>query len=254
MTNDSKLTWIAIQFLLAGLILFSLVGTFQELRFLFLMLLLVNFGALILTNLIIYNFSNRVISSIIINVIGVAVFFILGLFFRDTLSFEIIESIASEDGAKVVAARLVSYGGLEFALIYALNAIFTYIPFLEFKRTVSGQEIGNFSNNLFSIRIGKKLHLIPFDEIDFVEAAGNYLQIFSGGKKYTGRLTLNEFHTKTKIEYLVRIHRSYIVNVNQIRELETTSNGYYAILKSGNRIKVGKQYKSDLISSLGIKI
>lgn len=252
-----SLVRISIQILLSGLFFYSLVGSTSELKLLFAVLMMTNILAIFLSTLITSSIGrNRMVLSVLFNTSLILVFFLTGHYLQDLLTYEVIEEMAEElddPTAVVVKARLVSYGGIQFMLIAIVHALLSYLDFLDIRWSGQEAESAEFSKNVFSVRMGKKLHLIPFDEIDFIEASGNYIHIYQGEKKYPARLTLQEFTEKVQSENLLRIHRSFMVNLNQIRELEGVNDGYVTVLRSGHKIKVGKQYKVSLFERLGIE-
>ncbi|MEM7297002.1 MAG: LytTR family DNA-binding domain-containing protein, partial [Bacteroidota bacterium] len=252
-----SLVRICIQILLSGLFFYSLVGSTSELKLLFAVLMMTNILAVFLSTLITTTIGkNRMILSALFNAGVVLVFFLTGHYLQDLLTYEVIEEMSedlNDPSAIVVKARLVSYGGVQFMLIGIVHSLLSYLDFLEIRLSGGEAEPAEFSKNVFSVKVGKKLHLIPFEEIDFIEASGNYIHIFQGEKKFPARLTLQEFTEKVQSENLIRIHRSFMVNLTQIRELEGTNDGYLAVLRSGKKIKVGKQYKSMLFERLGIE-
>lgn len=252
-----SLTRIGVQLLLSGLVLYSVIGSSPELKLLFIVLLFVNMLAIFLSSFITLTMGkDRILNSVMFNMGLSILFFLIGVYLQDLLTYEIIEESKPDEmdhHATVIKARNVSFGGIQFLLIAIVHAMLSYIDFFEIRLTKETQGSTQFSDTLFSVKIGKKLHLIPFSEIDFIEASGNYVQIHQGEKHYPARLTLQEFYEKAHSENLIRVHRSFIINMTQVRELEGSGDGYMAVLKSGRKIKIGKQYKQELFQQLGIE-
>jgi DNA-binding LytR/AlgR family response regulator len=74
-------------------------------------------------------------------------------------------------------------------------------------------------NNLF-ISIDKKLTRINFDDILFIEAKGDYITVHTEHSKYTTYARLKKIYLKLKSNQFVNIHRSYIVNIDKIVDLD----------------------------------
>lgn len=92
---------------------------------------------------------------------------------------------------------------------------------------------------------------VHVDEIDWISAAGNYLEIHVGKQKYLIREKLSAIETKLNPEKFVRIHRSTVINVEQIKELHPLFNGDQVIyLRDGSELVVSRTYRDKLISSL----
>lgn len=182
-------------------------------------------------------------------------FFIAGNYFSDNLRFEVIESVVVEsvepDGseAQAIGIRVFEYSGWEFLWIYLVNGAFAYAGYL---RLNQGSELSEFSKEVFKVKLGNKLHFLPFKDIEFIEASGNYIHVYSDKKKYTSRMAIQDLLNQADKSYLMRIHRSFAINVNQIRELVANGDGHVVVLTNGSEVKVGKNYKEALFSHLGI--
>jgi two-component system, LytTR family, response regulator len=92
-----------------------------------------------------------------------------------------------------------------------------------------------------AVRSGKKIHVIPVDEITFIESDGDYVKIHSKDTSFLKEKTMKFFDTHLDPQQFVRIHRSFIVNVNEISRLEQyEKESYIALLKNGAKLKVSK--------------
>jgi two-component system LytT family response regulator len=98
-----------------------------------------------------------------------------------------------------------------------------------------------------SIKSSGKLIFIRTDEIDFVEAADNYVKVRTGGNVHTVRDTLGAFEDRLPADDFVRISRSCIVNVDRIKELQALEYGEYEIvLLDGSRVRLTRGYRKNL--------
>jgi len=98
-----------------------------------------------------------------------------------------------------------------------------------------------------AVRTAGKTILVDVAEIDWVEAAENYVQLHSGRASHLLHVTMNTLEKSLDPAVFLRIHRSVIVNVTRIRELQPVMHGEYAItLASGARLQSGRNYSERL--------
>jgi two-component system, LytTR family, response regulator len=101
-----------------------------------------------------------------------------------------------------------------------------------------------------AVRTAGRTILVAVDEIDWVEAAENYVQLHTSAGSHLLHITLTTLEKSLDPAIFLRIHRSVIVNVTRIRELQPVMHGEYAItLASGARLQSGRNY-SDRLKSL----
>lgn len=97
---------------------------------------------------------------------------------------------------------------------------------------------------------GKTIY-VHVDEIDWVGAAGNYLEIHVGKQTFLIREKMGLLETKLDPDKFVRIHRSTLINVEQIKELHPLFNGDQILyLRDGSELIVSRTYRDKLISVL----
>jgi two-component system LytT family response regulator len=75
------------------------------------------------------------------------------------------------------------------------------------------------------VKSGGRLFFLRADEIDWVEAAGNYVRLHVGAESHLLRETMNSIETRLNPDLFFRIHRSRIVNIERIKELQPWFNG-----------------------------
>jgi len=98
-----------------------------------------------------------------------------------------------------------------------------------------------------AIRDGGRTTWVNQDDIEWIDAAGDYMCVQSGGVTYIMRKTMKELERELDDSILQRIHRSTIVNIRQVREMESHINGeYFLTLDSGHRVKLSRTYKDKL--------
>lgn len=93
------------------------------------------------------------------------------------------------------------------------------------------------------------------DSIDWIEAARDHVRLHVGREAFVVRSTLTRMQEKLDPSRFVRIHRSAVVNVDRIAELQPYFHGeYIAILQSGRRLKVSRSWRDDLARALGVQV
>jgi two-component system, LytTR family, response regulator len=121
----------------------------------------------------------------------------------------------------------------------------------DFKREIPLQIIHE--QNRIVVKDGTEIKIIPIDDVDYIEAYDDYVKIYQGKKYILKKQTMNHFEQVLPKDQFVRIHRSYILNVNQLTKIESyEKNSYVAILKSGTSIPISRSSYSDLKSRLGL--
>jgi two-component system, LytTR family, response regulator len=89
-------------------------------------------------------------------------------------------------------------------------------------------------------------------DIDCIEGAGVYVNLHVGGKELLYRSTLNELAGHLDPMRFIRVHRSSIVNLDSILELQPISHGEFElVLKNGHRSRVSRTYRAHLEKRLG---
>jgi two-component system, LytTR family, response regulator len=99
----------------------------------------------------------------------------------------------------------------------------------------------------FAVRSGGRVVFVAASEIDWVEAAGDYVTLHVGKKTWLVRETLSSFERRLDPSAFARIHRSAIVNVGRIVEMRPYDNGeYLVLLAGGTRLKLTRSYRHTL--------
>lgn len=101
------------------------------------------------------------------------------------------------------------------------------------------------------VKVGGRVIFLPTEDVDWIEAAGVYVQLHAGGRKYLHRASLAELEASLDPGRFIRIHRSSIVNILGVRELVPHSHGdYTAVLKDGTRLRLSRSYRPKLEARL----
>jgi two-component system LytT family response regulator len=91
------------------------------------------------------------------------------------------------------------------------------------------------------IRDGANVHVLPVDKIDYVEAQDDYVAFKSDGKQYLKDQTLSAVEATLDPSRFVRIHRSFVLNIDRIAKVELyAKDSRMAILRDGTRLPVSR--------------
>lgn len=102
------------------------------------------------------------------------------------------------------------------------------------------------------IKSAGRIFFLKVDEIDWIEAAGDYMSLHVGGKSHLLRETMNDLEAKLNPEKFLRIHRSSIVNIERVKDIQPLFKGEYVLtLKDGKQLKVSRSYRDRLQALLG---
>ncbi len=102
------------------------------------------------------------------------------------------------------------------------------------------------------VKSGGRLFFLRAEEIDWVEAAGNYVRLHVGTESHLLRETMNAIEARLDSDTFFRIHRSRIVNIERIKELQPWFNGeYVVILRNGTKLTLSRGYREKLQERLG---
>ena len=93
--------------------------------------------------------------------------------------------------------------------------------------------------------------VLSIDEIDWVGAANNYLELHAGANSYVVRETMSQLQSKLDPQKFVRIHRSTLVNVERIKELHPMFAGdQVVVLHDGTKLQVSRTHRQRLMTLL----
>jgi two-component system LytT family response regulator len=102
-----------------------------------------------------------------------------------------------------------------------------------------------------AIRDSGRIVFVTVDEIDWIEAAGDYARIHAGKQAYLLHKSLSSLEAQLSPDFR-RIHRSTIVNISRIRELEHLNKGEYTVyLYDGTNLKLSRNFRNNLQLLLG---
>lgn len=92
-------------------------------------------------------------------------------------------------------------------------------------------------------KLGREF-LVKVEDIEWVEAAGNYANLHIGGNVYPMRTTMTKLEHTLPSSYFARIHRSYIVNLNMVKSVLALETGDYQItLQDDTQLSMSRRYR-----------
>jgi two-component system LytT family response regulator len=107
---------------------------------------------------------------------------------------------------------------------------------------------GQFAERLV-VNTSGRVVFVKVADIDWLEAAGNYVTIHAGREKFMFRETLRNLSERLDPAKFVRLHRSSVVNVERLRELSPWSRGeQVAVLNDGTQLPIGRAFRDRLMS------
>jgi len=115
------------------------------------------------------------------------------------------------------------------------------------KNTLRPRSVDSFSNDSIFIKVDSELINLPYREIMWIEALGDYVNIITPTKKHVVLSTMKNIEGKLPPKEFIRVHRSYFVRVDKIKKISED-----IILVENKLIPVSKSYKKDLLERLNM--
>lgn len=99
------------------------------------------------------------------------------------------------------------------------------------------------------VRNDGTIHFLPVSTIDWIEGAGDYLRLHTGDDQHLIRMTMKYLADRLPTAQFARIHRSAIVNVDRVVEVEPYVGGEYLVrLVTGEKLKLSRSYRDSFLS------
>ena len=106
-----------------------------------------------------------------------------------------------------------------------------------------------------TVRQWNRVHFVRVEDIDFVEAEDNYVVVHAASRAYKGRDRISDVASQLDARRFVRIHRSTIVHIAKIREVQPLTHGDHAvILRDGKVLRVARSRRQALELALGLEL
>jgi two-component system, LytTR family, response regulator len=142
---------------------------------------------------------------------------------------------------------------LDDALQRAKERIGKSLPASADQLTASARDPGHYAERVV-VKDGTRVHIIPIAKLDYAEAQDDYIALASQGKKYLKQQTISGLESSLDPKSFVRIHRSYLVNLERVSRLEPYGKDtHILILNDGARLPVSRAGLTRLKEFLGEK-
>ena len=103
------------------------------------------------------------------------------------------------------------------------------------------------------VKTNSEITIVPVTDVHYIEAYDDYVKIFTKDNYYLKKKTMNYYEQVLDPALFFRVHRSFILNLQQLTRLEPLEkNSYVALLKSGKKIPLSRPGYSKLKEKLGI--
>ncbi|MEB2781044.1 LytTR family DNA-binding domain-containing protein [Algoriphagus sp. C2-6-M1] len=107
--------------------------------------------------------------------------------------------------------------------------------------------------NRLVVRVKNEIKIIPTHEVNFFEAEDDYIAIHTSSGTYLKKMTMKSLEEALDPAKFVRVHRSFLLNLNQITKIEPYErDNYLVLLRGGEKVPVSKTGYSRLRQVLGL--
>jgi len=107
--------------------------------------------------------------------------------------------------------------------------------------------------NRLVVRVKNEIKIIPTHEVSFFEAEDDYIAIHTSSGKYLKKMTMKSLEEALDPAKFVRVHRSYLINLNEITKIEPYErDNYLVLLRDGKKVPVSKTGYARLRQVLGL--
>lgn len=101
------------------------------------------------------------------------------------------------------------------------------------------------------VKTGNRINILSMDEVIRIKAEGYYVKLFTETESHLIRESMGNLEKKLDPQNFVRVHRSTIININYIKELQTLFKGdYIVILQDGEKFAISKSYQKNVFYTL----
>ena len=106
------------------------------------------------------------------------------------------------------------------------------------------EDTANRYEKLINVKDRGQIFRVDVDSIEHIEAAGDYMCIYTGDNSLILRETMKDLERRLDPRVFQRVHRSTIVNLDQVRQVKPHTNGEcFLVLESGAQVKVSRSYR-----------
>ena len=101
-------------------------------------------------------------------------------------------------------------------------------------------------------KVANRVTLVPVGEIQWIEAADNYVRLHTAEGQYAVRETMNNLAEQLDPRQFARVHRSTIVNLGRVKEMLALASGdYTVVLEGGTRLTLSRGYRKAFEQQIG---
>ncbi|MCC6397812.1 MAG: response regulator transcription factor [Bacteroidetes bacterium] len=101
------------------------------------------------------------------------------------------------------------------------------------------------------VRSGGRITFVRVEDVDWIEAQGDYICLHTQGKKHLVREKISEMEAQLSPEHFLRIHRSTMINVSRIKEMQPLFHGEYSVvLQDGTRLTMSRSFRDKVFDRL----
>jgi two-component system, LytTR family, response regulator len=98
-----------------------------------------------------------------------------------------------------------------------------------------------------TVRDGQALRLLDSAQVEWIESAGNYVHVHSGGRTYVIRTTMDRVARRLAADTFLRVRRTALINTRSVARIERYGKGTYVVhLRSGAQVITGRLYQAGL--------
>lgn len=118
---------------------------------------------------------------------------------------------------------------------------------------IENTPITNSQSNRIVIKLNGKIKIIPVADLNYIEASSDFVKIYTKEGMFLKSKTMNYFENCLDSTKFVRVHRSYILNIEQVTRLEQyEKDNYIAILKDNQKVPISKTGYQKLKEVIGV--
>ena len=186
----------------------------------------------------------------------------------DISGFEVLRILKPEELPAVIFLTAYDQYALDAFSVHALDYLLKPVDDARFERalmhareTISNRDLPDLEKRIrellknisrretiryetrFSVRTGQRIAVISVNDIDWIEACGDYVTLHVGNRSHLLRQTMNKMESQLDPARFLRIHRSTIVQTSRIRELVALDNREFLLrLSDGKELKTSRSY------------
>ncbi|EHI69057.1 LytR/AlgR family response regulator transcription factor [Streptococcus ictaluri] len=104
-----------------------------------------------------------------------------------------------------------------------------------------------------TIEVDERIYLLPFSEIVYCEVQGKETTVYTAKKQYTSHISLGAIEKQLKASRFLKVHRSYLINLDEIKEIQPWFNQTYQVtMSNGGKVPVSRSYLKQFKEQVGL--